>query len=182
MLGFQGCDPAPAADGPRLIVPERVPTSESSPEQGKDSKPKPGSSKKDKKEKSKKDKKNKKDRSNKKDKKSKKKDEDEDDDEESDHGHFPLPGDGNDDDDDDMDFGDLDGMNGLFGDDDSCEGTSRTSKKRPASAKKAPMKRPSKKNDGEARGVLSTVFLGWYLCQSIITWPPLSGFAFPAHD
>lgn len=149
MLGVPGCDPVAAAPAPNLIVPERVPTSESSPEHGKDSKPKPGSSKKDKKGKNKKDKKDKK---NKKDKKSRKKGEDEDDDDESNHGHCPLPGEGDDDDGND-DFGDLDGMEGLFGDDD-CGDAAPPSKKRPASAKNAPKKRPSKRHDGEARGRL----------------------------
>ena len=121
-------EPPPVPGPASLIVPSRFQSSdESSPGKGsKDTATAKGSKKTSKK--------------TKKTKKSKKDDEDDASDE-----HQPLPG--GQDDEDDMD--DLDGMDELLnlqGEDDE-KPKKRESKKRPASAKKAPKKRPAKKCD-----------------------------------
>ena len=99
----------------------------------------------------KKDKKKEKKPTKKKGKHSKKKldDEEDDDDANCDDEHNPL-GVGKDDEDDEDDFHDLEGYSELI---DQQEGTKGGSKKRPASSKAAPRKRPSKKHD-EARDAL----------------------------
>ena len=128
--------PAPIADPARdreasLIVPARVGSSEeSSPGQGCDTEEKP-----------------KKKDTRKKDKKDKKKKTKDDDDNEENQEHVPLPGGKNDDDEDD--FNDLDGMNDLLdlGEDEKASQKKDTTKKKPATSKNVPMKRPAKKHD-----------------------------------
>lgn len=94
-----------------------------------------------------------------KDKKTKKnkKDKNDDDEEESEHDHVPLGGDDSDEDaDDDDDMGGLDGYDDLLNVE--GEGSKGGAKKRPASSKAAPRKRPAKKHDDltEAWGLVAT--------------------------
>ena len=72
---------------------------------------------------------------------------DDDDDNEENQEHVPLPGGKNDDDEDD--FNDLDGMNDLLdlGEDEKASQKKDTTKKKPATSKNVPMKRPAKKHD-----------------------------------
>ena len=139
--------PVPIADPARdrsdsLIVPARVGSSEeSSPGQGCDNEEKET-----KKDTRKKDKKNKKEKK----RKTKGKHNDDNDEGEENQEHVPLSGGNKDDDDDDEDdFNDLDGMNDLLDLDEDGKASQGkdTTKKKPASSKRAPKKRPAKKHD-----------------------------------